>query len=224
MFTFHQSVPIWHKLVLAGLSPIDSLEDGVFIMFHRNEDNYPLAVKPSEWASYQNSGEIADGVLVVDGTEMIVVAPEETTLTWSSAAVSAGGVNETDRLTAFADWEGKVSTSTQVTHEECADAGYAPGYCAAYSRVNTNGKGLTAGRWWLPSLAQLMCMFSNMNKINYALSKINGATQLAVTAYWSSTEAGAAAAWCLNLLNGGANFGTKATHQFRCRPISAFYN
>lgn len=207
--------------LLAGID-LNSINDGVFIMFHRNSDNYPLMVKPHKWASYQNSGEIAEGVVVVEGGKILVVAPTETSLYWSSAAVSGGGKTTTDRLTALDDWTGKASTAAQITHAECSSASYAPGYCAQYSRVNANGKGLTAGRWWLPSLGELMMIYANMRKINYALSLIEGATQLAETWYWSSTEYSATYAWNLGLTSGSANNGTKAPHQGRVRAVSAF--
>ena len=57
-----------------------ALLDGVFIMFHRNRDDYPLMVKPDKWASYQGSGEIAEGVVGVEGGKILVVAPTETSL------------------------------------------------------------------------------------------------------------------------------------------------
>lgn len=207
--------------LLGGLN-LNAMNDGVFIMFHRRSDDYPLAVKPHKWASYQSSGEIAEGVLVVEGGKMLVVAPTEATLTWSSAAVSAGGKTTTDRLTALDDWAGKTSTAEQVKHSECNTTSYAPGFCHAYSRANANGKGLTAGRWWLPSLGELMMIYANMRKINYALSLINGATQLAETAYWSSTEYSATHAWYLYLNYGLASTSTKATNRYRVRPVSAF--
>jgi hypothetical protein len=212
------------KAALLGGLNLNAMNDGVFIMFHRKSDNYPLAVKPDKWASYQNSGEIAEGVLVVEGGKMLVVAPTEATLYWSSAAVSAGGKTTSDRLTALDDWAGKTSTAAQITHNECKTESYAPGFCASYSRTNANGKGLTAGRWWLPSLGELMMIYANMRKINYALSLINGATQLAETAYWSSTEYSATYAWLLYLSDGYASFTTKATSQYRVRPVSAFLN
>ena len=207
--------------LLAGMD-LNAMNDGVFIMFHRNSDDYPLAVKPHKWASYQSSGEIAEGVLVVEGGKMLVVAPTEATLTWSSAAVSAGGKTTTDRLTALDDWAGKTSTAEQVKHSECNTTSYAPGFCHAYSRANANGKGLTAGRWWLPSLGELMMIYANMRKINYALSLINGATQLAETAYWSSTESSTANAWGLYLNLGNAGGSAKAASRLRVRPVSAF--
>ena len=209
--------------LLGGLN-LNAMNDGVFIMFHRKSDNYPLAVKPDKWASYQNSGEIAEGVLVVEGGKMLVVAPTEATLYWSSAAVSAGGKTTTDRETALNDWTGKTSTAAQITHNECKTESYAPGFCASYERVNANGQGLTAGKWWLPSLGELMMIYANMRKINYALSLINGATQLAETAYWSSTEFSATSAWFLYLNDGYAGYKPKATNQYRVRPVSAFLN
>lgn len=208
--------------LLEGLD-LNAMNDGVFIMYHRKSDNYPLAVKPDKWTSYQNSGETAEGVMVVEGGKILVVAPTEATLYWSSAAVSAGGKTTTDRLTALDDWAGEDSTAAQITHSECNTESYAPGFCASYERVNDNGSGLTAGRWWLPSLGELMMIYANKYKINYALSLIEGATQLADAAYWSSTEYSAPSAWILNLSNGNAyNGGTKATYQCRVRPVSAF--
>lgn len=212
------------KAALLGGLNLNAMNDGVFIMFHRKSDNYPLAVKPDKWASYQNSGEIAEGVMVVEGGKILVVAPTEAALYWSSAAVSAGGKTTSDRLTALDDWAGKTSTAAQITHNECKTESYAPGFCASYSRTNANGKGLTAGRWWLPSLGELMMIYANMRKINYALSLINGATQLAETAYWSSTEYSAAYAWLLYLSHGLAGNFSKATNQLRVRPVSAFLN
>lgn len=210
------------KAALLGGLNLNAMNDGVFIMFHRKSDDYPLAVKPDKWASYQNSGEIAEGVIVVEGGKILVVAPTEATLYWSSAAVSAGGKTTTDRETALNDWTGKTSTAAQITHSECNTESYAPGFCASYERVNANGQGLTAGKWWLPSLGELMMIYANMRKINYALSLINGATQLAETWYWSSTEYSAARAWRLSLSYGNAGNFAKASSQGRVRPVSAF--
>lgn len=210
------------KAALLGGLNLNAMNDGVFIMFHRKLDDYPLAVKPDKWASYQNSGEIAEGVMIVEGGKILVVAPTEATLYWSSAAVSAGGKTTTDRETALNDWTGKTSTAAQITHNECKTESYAPGFCASYERVNANGQGLTAGKWWLPSLGELMMIYANMRKINYALSLINGATQLAETWYWSSTEYSATYAWTLHLTYGTASYTAKATYQGRVRPVSAF--
>lgn len=212
------------KAVLMGGLNLNALEDGVFVMFHRKSDDYPLMVKPHKWTSYQTSGEIAEGVVVVEGGKVLVVAPTESTtsLNWSSTSVSGGGTTTTDRVTAMNDWNGKANTAAQITHSEASGTGYAPGFCHAYSRVNANGNGMTAGKWWLPSFGEMMMIYANMTKINYALSLIEGATQLVEDAYWTSTECSATYAWLLTLAYGGMYGSAKATITFRVRPVSAF--
>ena len=192
-------------------------------MFHRKSDDFPLCVKPDKWQSYQNSGEIADGVLVSEGGRNIVVAPTDANLYWSSAAVSGGGTTTSDRLTALDDFEGKANTASQITHTECQGENYAPGFCSLYSRTNANGKGLTAGKWWLPSVGELMLVYSNMRKINHCLSLIAGATQLPEVAHWSSTEGSSSYAWHLYFSYGNLHsWFTKVSYQYRVRPVSAF--
>ena len=196
------------KNALLSNMSLNSLYDGVFIMYHRKSDDYPLIVKPHKWTSLQNNGEIADGVAIVEGGKILVVAPTQATtkLTWSSGDVSGGQI--------AASKEGAVTNT----------ASYAPGFCNLYSRSNANGKGLTAGKWWLPSLGEMMMIYANMTKVNYALSLISGATQLVEDAYWTSTEASATNAWHLNLNSGGAygSGGTKASDQRYVRAVSAF--
>ena len=165
-----------------------------------------------------------------------MIAPTEaSSVKWSSKPVSSSdtsgsvqisGVTTTgDRITALNDFAGRAnttaiingSTSSNVTNTE----NYAAGFCNKYSRTNANGKGLTAGRWWLPSMGEMAMIWANFDKINYALSKISGATQLQTNWYWTSTQRSARDAWYLNL-----NAGTMGNHwkfnQFRVRPVSAF--
>ena len=213
------------KAALLGGMSLNAIEDGIFIMCHRKSDNYPIMYKPHKWTAQQSAGEIADGVVVVEGGKLLVVAPTECDsagLLWSSAAVSGGGVTTSDRVTAYSDWAGKANTTAQLTHAECQGASYAPGFCAAYSRTNANGYGLTAGKWWLPSLGEMMMIYANMTKINYALSLITGAQQLAETWYWTSTEYSATYAWILGLHNGHMGTSTKASNRLRVRAVSAF--
>jgi phage baseplate assembly protein gpV len=216
------------KAAIMDGASLNAMYDGVFIMYHRKSDDYPLMVKPHKWTSIQSSGEIADGVVVVEGGKCLVVAPTESAskLTWSSAAISGGGTTTSDRVTAINDWNGKTNTAQQIAHSTSSavtnTASYAPGFCNLYSRANANGKGLTAGKWWLPSLGEMMMIYANMTKINYALSLINGATQLVEDAYWTSTESSAADAWHLGLSSGGAYYYTKASYTRRVRAVSAF--
>lgn len=167
-----------------------------------------------------------------------MIAPTEaSSAKWSSEPVSSSdtsgsvqisGVTTTgDRITALNDFAGRVnttaiingSTSSNVTNTE----DYAAGFCNKYSRTNANGKGLTAGRWWLPSMGEMAMIWANFDKINYALSKINGATKLQTTWYWTSTQGSAYRAWYLNLNDGDMSNFWKF-YQGRVRPVSAFLN
>ena len=214
------------KTSIYGGMNMNAIEDGIFIMFHRNSDNYPLMVKPHKWPSYQSSGEIAEGVVIVEGGKILVVAPTETALTWSSAAVSGGATTTTDRITAMNDWAGRANTTAIIAHSTSSavtnTSSYAPGYCNNYSRVNANSQGMTAGKWWLPSLGEMMMIYANMTKVNYALSLINGADQLQETWYWTSTEYSATTAWRLTLSSGTVSLYTKASDTNTVRAVSAF--
>ena len=215
--------------LLGGLN-LNGMMDGVFIMYHRKSDDYPLMVKPHKWTALQNAGEIADGVVVVEGGKVLVVAPTEADsagILWSSAAVSGGATTTSDRVTAMNDWNGKANTASIISKSTSAavtnTAAYAPGFCNLYSRANANGKGLLAGKWWLPSVGEMMMICANMTKINYCLSLISGATQLLENWYWTSTENSATSAWFLYLSNGYLSYGyTKASDKGRVRPVSAF--
>lgn len=203
--------------------------DGVFIMYHRKSDNFPLMVKPHKWTALQNAGEIADGVVVVEGGKVLVVAPTEADSAgnlWSSDAVSGGATTTSDRVTAMNDWNGKANTASILSKSTSAaitnTAAYAPGFCNLYSRVNANGRGLTAGKWWLSSVGEIMMIYANMTKINYCLSLITGATQLAETWYWTSTETSKSNALSLSLSTGSLGSNSKTSHKVRVRPVSAF--
>ena len=55
------------KAGMIGSINLNAIEDGIFIMFHRKSDDFPLMVKPHKWTGYQSSGEVADGVVLVEG-------------------------------------------------------------------------------------------------------------------------------------------------------------
>ena len=225
-------------------SDLPQMYDGVFIMYHRKSDDYPLAARVRDWPSLQSGGQIAEGVLLVEGGKHLVIAPTEasTGLPWSSKPTAvtnstgqitskgdgvqiSGVVTTGDRLAALADFAGRANTTaiinasstTNITNTEA----YASGFCNKYSRTNANNEGMTAGKWWLPSLGELAMIWANFDKINYALSKINGATQLHTTWYWASTQRSADHAWYLYLGDGYVSYNYKFT-QFRVRPVSAF--
>lgn len=218
------------KTALLGGINLAATLDGVFIMYHRKTDGTLLMVKPQKWAALQNAGEIADGVVVVEGGKVLVVAPTETesqSVLWSSAPIGGGATTTTDRIAAMNDWNGKTNTASIISHSSPSAVtntnAYAPGFCNLYSRVNANGVGLTSGKWWLPSAGEMLMIYANMAKINYCLGLISGATALAEAWYWTSTESGDVGAWHLRLNDGFfSNGNAKASAKGRVRPVSAF--
>ena len=211
-----------------GSISIDDVMDNVFIMTHSYEtggtqDHYPRCYRPSEWAAQEAKGNVATGVLLIDGGRKLVIAPQEKTSTWSTCQVVCGTASS-DRLAVQELYNGKENCAKILTNTTLAAEGDASavGWCNAYERINAGGKGLKAGAWWLPSLGELYLIFANFTKINYALSKISGATLLSKTAYWSCTEYSAPYAWYLHFSHGYQNHTNKSTYQSRVRPVSAF--
>lgn len=214
------------KSGVIGDADIDSISDGIFILYHDASGDYPRFVKPFKWPSLQSGGEVASGIMIIEGGKALVVSPTEATgLYWSSAAISGGGVTTSDITTAIMDWQGKANTASQVaasTPEAITNtASYAPGFCNLYTRPNGNGNGLTAGKWWLPSAGELSMIYANMLKINYAGSFIAGFEPLVEAAYWSSTEVSATYAWRLYFNSGTLSRNSKSTLAHRVRPVSA---
>ena len=176
--------------------------DGVFIMYHLKNDDYPLMVKPHKWTALQSSGEIADGVVIVEGDKILVVAPTQTAVTWSSAAVSGGGTTTTDRVTAMNDWNGKANTKHLKV-------------------IGLNKKIELAAGEYIPSLGEMYLIYLNRKALNQALELI-GSNPIKDDWYWTSTEYSATLAWRLNLSDGICYAGTKASGAGRVRPVSAF--
>lgn len=198
------------------------LKDGAYILYHRKEDNEPVAAQYSLWPTLQDKGEIADGVLVVCEGRNLVIAPEEKCLNWSNKREVA---TEEVEATYYAinDWEGKNKTAKIIAHPSFKKDGkqFAPGYCYAYSRTNDNGVGITAGQWWLPSAAEIVMMWRNFKIINDGLKLITGAKLLQRTWYWSSTEYSASHAWSLYFSNGHLGYWhSKVSGQFQVRAVS----
>lgn len=218
------------KTAILGGIDTNAILDNVFIMYHRKSDGYSRMAKPHKWPALQNAGEIADGVVVVGGGKVLVVAPTEAGsagLLWSSAVGSGGATTTTDRIAAINDWNGKANTASIISKSTSSFVtntnAYAPGFCNLYSRPNANGKGVLAGGWWLPSAGEMAMIYANMTKINYCLSLITGATQLSEAWYWLSTENSPTGAWAFNLESGYLATGNaKAAGKLKVRPVSEF--
>lgn len=206
----------WDKVSYRDDANFAMAADGVYVMYHRNSDDFSLAVEPERWPALEDAGEVADGVLLIDGGRSIVVAPDESQQVWATAAVGTGKYI-TERLVAFDDFAGKKNTENILKLSGTSAAEY----CNSYSRVNANGQGLSAGMWWLPSMGELLLLFPNLDKINYALSFIKGATPLKRDYYWSSDEYDQIAKWRVWFENFSASC-PSCTIAYNVRPVSCF--
>lgn len=73
---------------------------------------------------------------------------------------------------------------------------------------------------YIPTLAELYLICLNRKAINAAMRFVGG--QELAGYYWSSTECSEHYAWYLYLGDGTASFTTKASDEYRVRPVSAF--
>lgn len=218
------------------------LYDGCFIMFHRQSDGWPNAVPYAFWKSLQNSGEEADGVLIVEGGHSLVVAPHEKSCLWSrttGVATSETEYTSEARLKLLNIWNGRdltrqiCSVSSSPFYEESNNPSTkndrAPGYCHNYTPHEISGQpGLRAGKYWLPCVAELMMIYTHKNKINAGLALINGANQISKDWYWSSTEMNDKFVWGLSIMGELTTFRKDnsyiSPHEGGARPVSAFFH
>ena len=215
---------------------LQAATDGCFVTYHRKSDNWPLAVPYWKWAALEQAGEVADGVLVlIDGQAPIIVSPTGTQLKWSKNAIAVNADTGGDYNKAYVDYSGKTRTAAIMAkgvelfgEEEENWTQYAPAWCNAYSRTYDKGDGtmvgIGAGKWWLPSIAELITIWKHKYAINLCLSVISGASPLAESWHWSSTETSATYAWGLYLNDGTLYYWpTKVTYSGYVRAVAAFH-
>ena len=215
---------------------LQAATDGCFVTYHRKSDNWPLAVPYWKWAALEAAGEVADGVLVlIDGQAPIIVSPTGTQLKWSKNAIAVNADTGSDYNKAYVDYSGKTRTAAIMAkgvelfgEEEENWTQYAPAWCNAYSRTYDKGDGtmvgIGAGKWWLPSIAELITIWKHKYAINLCLSVISGASPLVESWHWSSTEPSATDAWLLGLSGGSLIYwNTKVTSSGYVRAVAAFH-
>lgn len=223
------------------------LYDGCFIMYHEQDSGVPCAVPYRSWTNLQNQGEEADGVLIIEGGHAVLVAPDEKACYWSSKTGlgfdTSVPYTSDNRMKLLDIWDG-----SQRTKKICTDASnspfysestngstmrsYAPGYCYHYTPHGQTKKGLKAGKYWLPCIAELFMIYTHLHKINAGLALIDGATPLRINSgqewYWSSTECDDKYAWILSLstgsyaANGQKNRAQNGAQPHMVRPVSSF--
>lgn len=141
---------------------------------------------------------------IVQGSHSVAISlhdVSEDEITLTSKKGDGKGHYIDSYIDAVQDWQGKKNT------EHLQAAGLNPAIQ------------LKDGEY-IPTLAELYLICLNRKAINAAMRFVGG--QELAGWYWSSTEYSATGAWYLYLRNGGAGSSSKATSQFRVRPVSAF--
>lgn len=223
---------------LQGNNPqLQAATDGCFVLYTQKSDNYQRAVPYWSWPALEKQGEVADGVLVlVDGQAPIVVSPERAQRYWSKNAIAVDASVGGDFTKAYVDYSGKTRTAAIMAkgeelfgeEEETWKDNYAAPWCNAYDRSHDKGDGtmvgIGAGKWWLPSIAELILIWKHKYAINVCLSVISGASPLDESWHWSSTEGSAPYAWLLGLSDGYlGSWNYKVSHSYYVRAVSAFH-
>ncbi len=174
--------------------PTTELADGIYLMYGKT------AVPYTGYEVSKDGKEGCTGIGVKFGGKSLVVVLNDISDDDIELTTKQGGTRFiTDYHQAAEDMDGKAATDDirDILNMGIADDKY------------------------IPSLGELYFMLAHFTRINAALEAVGG-EPLRNDWYWSSTQYGATNAWYLSLSNGYANYNTKATNQYRVRPVSAF--
>lgn len=217
-------------------SHLHAATDGCFVVYTTNSTRVVHAVPWWDWYSLERAGEVADGVLVlIDGRDPIIVAPTQARLKWSESICQVFQPELTSYSQAYVDYTGKTRTAAIMAQavalfgeEQENWIQYAPAWCNAYDRRHDKGNGtkigIGPGKWWLPSIAELIIIWKHRYAINQCLSVITGSSPLYGTYYWSSTECQNPSSWCLDLGSGHLHPNAQRNlYQYYVRAVTAFH-
>jgi hypothetical protein len=110
---------------------------------------------------------------------------------WDKSAIGAGRTNTTTADTTCTS--GAIQTAVDYT---------APAF-----------NGVAKDDWWLPSLGELMAMYTNLRQA--------GVGSFSSSLYWSSSEVSASFAWFQSFYTGAQTNDTKSSTE-RVRPVRGF--
>lgn len=174
--------------------PTTELADGIYLMYGKT------AVPYTGYEVSKDGKEGCTGIGVKFGGKSLVVVLNDISDDDIELTTKQGGTRFiTDYHQAAEDMDGKAATDDirDILNMGIADDEY------------------------IPSLGELYFMLAHFTQINAALEAVGG-EPMRNDWYWSSTQYSATNAWGLNLTNGFAGNGAKATYQDRVRPVSAF--
>ena len=174
--------------------PATELADGIYLMYGKT------AVPYTGYEVSKDGKEGCTGIGVKFGCKSLVVVLNDISEDDRELTTKPGGTRFiTDYHQAAEDMDGKAATDDirDILNMGIADDEH------------------------IPSLGELYFMLAHFTQINAALEAVGG-KPLHDDWYWSSTQYSATSAWTLYLSNGTAYTSTKATNQYRVRPVSAF--
>lgn len=174
--------------------PATELADGIYLMYGKT------AVPYTGYEVSKDGKEGCTGIGVKFGGKSLVLALTDISDDDVELTTQQGGTRFiTDYHRAAEDMDGKTATDDirDILNMGISDDEY------------------------IPSLGELYFMLAHFTQINAALEAVGG-EPLRNDWYWSSTQYSATYAWRLSLSDGDASGSTKATIQYRVRPVSAF--
>ena len=175
------------------------IKDGVYYL---TADN-----KAVPYQAALTAPEDTKGILCVQGERSVVVAlkdcngGEYTTLTIRKDPYKLKGNYIAACLDAMYDWNGEDNTNH-------------------LKAVGLPGSLNLKDGQYIPSMGEMLFIFTHKKDINNALEKAGG-QPIANSWYWTSTEGSAANAWGLHL-DYGPYYTNKSENSLRVRPVSAF--
>lgn len=164
--------------------------DGVFIVF----DDHTAPWDPT-W-EYDRKDNVV-GIGIRQGERSIVVALHDIGKFKLPETPRANHI--TDLEDAVEDFKGKDNTA--ILEDAGLDFDLAQG-------------------WWIPSVGELLLIFTHIKQVNDALRHFNG-TPLEGW-HWASTSYGVLNAWFVNFGYGNVGYNLSRTNSYRVRAVAAF--
>ena len=183
----------------------------------------------------KETGKTPIGVVVYIGGDncgyAMTASPIATSIRWSSEDVNTGAFQSSNWQNAIKDFDvsGNMTKIIQTAN------GNSSRYPAAYAALNyaPSAAPTSKGKWMLPTAGILSSLYTNLNAINNAISKVGGTQLTGDNEYiWSSSEFDYGSAWVFGTSNGafggGITYYTKyyypnlGTGSLVVRPVIAF--
>ena len=220
------------------LNEIQKIKMALLVMNHPNVENaqkaYDFVMADSKEPANQEEAtqsEMADGIYLIKKTgKPVLFAPGCNKKDCVAVGIKLGGKSIAVSLKDAADGENITLTNSE---DETEYDGYINNRTDAVAdwngKANTkhleeiglNGSiKLEAGQY-IPALGEMHLIHMHTKALNEALEAVGG-EPIADDWYWTSTEYSAATAWFLCLYDGSTLNGTKATHTYHVRLVSAF--